>query len=57
VSHDAADERRDEGATLHELEVVGALNAHDRESLELELRQLAKRHGLHVRIDRAPMTR
>lgn len=46
-----------ESLTMHELEVVGALNAHDRESLELELRQLAKRHGLRVRIDRAPMTR
>jgi len=57
VSHDAAGDRRENGTTVHELEVVGALNAHDRESLELELRQLAKRHGLRVRIDRAPMTR
>jgi hypothetical protein len=56
VSDDAAGERRDQRSIIHELEVLGALNAHDRESLELELRRLAKRHGLHVRIDRAPMT-
>ena len=53
---DVAGEQRETSSTLHALE-VGALNAHDREALELELRQLAKRHGLHVRIDRAPMTR
>jgi len=57
VTDDVAGEREQASATVHELEVVGALNAHDREGLELELRQLAKRHGLHVRIDRAPMTR
>jgi len=56
VSSETQSERAGE-PTRHELEVVGALNAHDRESLELELRQLAKRHGLHVRIERAPMIR
>jgi hypothetical protein len=57
VSDDVAGERRDQSSIIHELEVLGLLNAHERESLELELRHLAKRHGLHVRIDRAPMTR
>jgi len=57
VIDDVAGEREETSSTLHALEVVGALNAHDREALELELRQLAKRHGLRVRIDRAPMTR
>ena len=45
MSSETQSERAGE-PTRHELEVVGALNAHDRESLELELRQLAKRHGL-----------
>lgn len=57
MSDDVAGERRDQSSIIHELEVLGLLNAHERESLELELRHLAKRHGLHVRIDRAPMTR
>jgi hypothetical protein len=57
VTGNATDEAREGSATLHELEVVGALNPHDREGLELELRHLAKRHGLRVRIARAPMAR
>jgi hypothetical protein len=40
---------------VHELEVVDVLTAHDREGLELEVRQLAKRLGLRVRIGRATM--
>lgn len=57
MTDDVAGEEHQASSTVHELEVVGALNAHDREGLEVELRQLAKRHGLHVRINRAPMTR